>query len=244
LRAMAHSLGHARSGEQAFYLKTDCWHIHEIDLIRDAFPQAPWIFLYRDPVDVMVSHQRVPAAWTVPQLLNPRALKLEADDWDPRQTEVYCARALALMCEAALKAARGDERALLLNYSELPHATCDRVLAHFGLPAAGILEMQARAGQDAKAPQSRFAPDHESKQAAATQRLRNTVTLHLADVYRRLEQARLAQSTAPSAGIPEPNIRSEQASVNCERVTHLTSVECKLATRVRRLTLEGEIISD
>jgi len=62
VRAMAAALGQPRCGEQALYIKTDCWHIHQIDLIREAFPEVPWIFLYRDPIEVMVSQQRVPAA--------------------------------------------------------------------------------------------------------------------------------------------------------------------------------------
>jgi hypothetical protein len=45
LRGMASAIGRPTAGsEQALYIKLDCWHIHAMELIQEAFPSVPWIF--------------------------------------------------------------------------------------------------------------------------------------------------------------------------------------------------------
>ena len=202
IRAMVSAIGQARAGEAAFYLKADCWLIHQIDLLREAFPHVPWVFLYRDPIEVMVSHKRIPAAWTVPGLLPPEALKLRLSDWDPTQTDVYLARALALICEGGLAAAQNDERGMLVNYSELPDTMYERMLRHFSLPRDAIPAMKRRSLQNARSPNSSFSRDEQSKQSDVTDRLRVIVANHLEPIHRRLEAARKAQAARPLADSP------------------------------------------
>ena len=199
LRAMAGALGQPRSGEEAFYLKTDCWHIHQFDLLREAFPGVPWIFLYRDPVEVMVSQARIPAAWTVPGMLHPSALQMERSDWDPTQTDVYRARAIANICAGALRAVQSDPRGLLVNYTELPEAMCGRLREHFSLCEQDVPAMRQAAQRDAKEPSMTFTRDAQAKQAEATPRLRAVVAEHLQSLYERLEAERQAQMEAGAA---------------------------------------------
>lgn len=201
LRAMAAALGHARHGEQAFYLKTDCWHIHSFDLLREAFPEVPWIFLYRDPVEVLVSQTRTPASWTVPGILPPVLLRLERADWNPPHLDVYRARALANICVAGLQAAQAASGGLLVNYSELPDAMSQRLLAHFGLGEDDVPAMQKAAEHNAKSPSSTFVPDRGAKQAEASDRLRAVVAEYLLPVYEQLETLRLAQIDAANAAL-------------------------------------------
>ena len=193
LRAMAAGLGQPRNGEQAFYLKTDCPHVHYADLLSEALPEAPMIFLYRDPVEVMVSQRRMASVWTVPSIVHPHALGMEISDWKPQQTDVYCARALANICEAGLRLAQSHPRCLLVNYSELPEAMYGRLLGHFGLRDEDVPAMRAAAQQDAKAPGMAFESDAAVKQVEATERLRAVVAEHLQPVYERLEAARVKQ---------------------------------------------------
>jgi hypothetical protein len=199
LRAMVAAIGQPRNGEQAFYLKTDCWHVRHADLLCEAFPEAPLIFLYRDPVEVMVSQRRMPSVWTVPGMVHPHALGMEFSDWDPRETDVYCARALANICEAGLRATQSDPRCVLVNYSELPEAMYGRLVGHFGLREANVPAMREAAQQNSKVPGMTFVGDARTKQAEATERLRAVVAEHLQPVYERLEAVRLAQMEATSA---------------------------------------------
>jgi hypothetical protein len=193
LRAMAGALGQRRNGEDALYLKADCWHIHHLDLMREAFPDTPWIFLYRDPVEVMVSQTRIPASWTVPAIVHPRRLSMEMSDWDPREMDVYRARALAKICQAGLRAVQQTGGGQLVNYNELPEAMYTRLLTHFGLCDEDLPAMQKAALQDAKSPRARFTKDATQKQAAATERLRAVVAEHLLPVYMQLEAERTAR---------------------------------------------------
>jgi len=201
LRAMAAALGQPRNGERAFYLKTDPWHIHFFDLFREAFPQTPWIFLYRNPVEVMVSQARIPGSWTVPSLVDPALLKMEWADWVPPHIEVYHARALAKMCSAGLRAMHQADGGLMVNYSELPEAMCGRLLGHFGLRGEDVPAMREAAQQDAKSPAVRFVKDESAKQAEASERLRAVVAEHLMEVYAQLESEPLAGREAASRAV-------------------------------------------
>lgn len=193
VRAMAAALGQPRNGEDALYLKTDCWHIHRFDLLREAFPDTPWIFLYRDPVEVMVSQQRMPSAWSVPGIFHPSMLQLDPSDWNPAELDVYCARALAQVCKAGLRAAQQASGGLLVNYTELPDAMYGRLFNHFGLRADDLPAMRNAAMKDAKAPSANFTADKFRKQAQASERLRAVVAEHLAPIYAELEAERLAR---------------------------------------------------
>lgn len=203
VRAMAAALGQPRNGEDALYLKTDCWHIHRFDLLREAFPETPSIFLYRDPVEVMVSQQRMPSAWAVPSFLDPSMLQLEPGDWNPAELDVYRARALAQVCKAGLRAARTASGGLLVNYRELPDAMYSRLLRHYGLRAEDLPAMRRAAQQDAKAPSGKFIPDQGRKQAEASQRLRAVAAEHLASIYAQLEAERLGGIAPAERGLSE-----------------------------------------
>ncbi len=196
LRAMAAALGQPRNGEEALYLKTDCWHIHHLDLLREAFPETPWIFLYRDPVEVIVSQARIPAAWTVPGLVHPSALEMEWSDWNPTQLDVYRARALAKICSAGLRAVREASGGLLVNYSELPEAMYGRLLGHFGLREEDVPDLRQAALENAKSPGMKYARDETEKQAEANDQMRAVVAEHLLPIYGQLEAERLARIEA------------------------------------------------
>lgn len=66
LRALAFVLGHAPAQEQHLVITLDAWHVLERDLIREAFPHVPWLFLYRDPLEVALSQLRQRALYMVP----------------------------------------------------------------------------------------------------------------------------------------------------------------------------------
>src|ERR1700736_3517726 len=52
LRWIIRAHGQPRTGEETrYYLKFDSWHIHDFPLIREAFPNTPWIFVFRDPAE-------------------------------------------------------------------------------------------------------------------------------------------------------------------------------------------------
>lgn len=185
LATIVGAFGQSGGGGRRLFVKLDSWHTRALPLFRRAFPSTPWVFLYRDPTEVMVSHMRRRGMHLVPEMVAPSFLGV---DWRSEAPEEdYAARVLAAVCEPALTARR-DGGGLLVNYSELPGALADRILPHFGIDASAEdrAVIRAVAERDAKNPQHAFAPDAAAKQAAATPAIRAAVQRHLADVYARL----------------------------------------------------------
>ncbi|MDO9414087.1 MAG: hypothetical protein Q7T81_16070 [Pseudolabrys sp.] len=185
LPAIIAAYGRRRSGSQRrYFLKLDCWHTLALPLLRQTFAATPWIFLYRDPVEVLVSHMRQRGAQMVPMITPPElyGLACHTGHADPD----YCARVLGVICEAA--AAHLKDGGMAINYRDLPGALASRILPHFGVhpSAPDLVRMTAAAQRDAKAPAFAFTDDRADKQAAASETLRVTAEKHLGAVYRRL----------------------------------------------------------
>jgi hypothetical protein len=193
LRAMVAALGQARNGETRLFLKLDCWHSLDLPLFRRAFPDTPWVFLYRDPVEVLVSQTRRRGVQMVPSLVPPSTFGIDLPDGVP--DDDYCARVLAAVCGGAARHyPAGGGR--LVNYRQLPEALFTEVLPHFGVTPseAEAQAMRAATVRDAKTPEQAFAADAQDKQQAATPALREICERRLADVYGQLEALRAGRA--------------------------------------------------
>lgn len=190
LRAIVGALGRRRAGRGHFIVKLDSWHVFALPLFRLAFPNTPWVFLYRDPIEILVSHARMPGMQTVAGVLphDPYGIP----DGATMPTEEYAARALGRTAAAAVE--HFDlGGGMAVNYALLPQAVEDRILPHFGIvPDVGErAAMAAAAGRDAKAPSEMFSSDAEEKQREASPKIHG-VAVHLEEPYRRLEALRVA----------------------------------------------------
>ena len=186
LRAMVAAYGRRRAGdERRFVIKLDAWHTLALPLFRRAFPGVPWLFLYRDPVEVLVSQMRERGTQTVPQLFAPAYYDL-ADD-DGAHAEDYCARLLARICTGA---ADHSEGGLFVNYRELPEAVETRILPWFALSPndEARTAMALTAQRATKAPDRIFEADSADKQRQASGAVRAAAAAHLSGIYRRLEE--------------------------------------------------------
>jgi hypothetical protein len=195
VRAMVRVLGAPAAAEPRLFLKLDCWHVLDLPLFRRAFPDTPWVFLYRGPIEVLVSHQEECGVQTVPQFFPPAFWGLE--DVAPLPGPDWTARILAVMCEHAEAGLRlGGGR--LVNYADLPGAVIDKVLPHFGVrpTPADRAAMAAATAPHAKR-LSAFVPDTAARQAAAGTEIRAAAEGRLGEAYTRLEEIRRA--TAPLA---------------------------------------------
>lgn len=187
IRATLKALGRNRGGQaHRLFLKTDSWHIFALDLLLEAFPGTPWIFLYRDPVEVLVSQARMRGAQTVPGVIAPQVFGL-----DPQRVGIadadYIAQVLARTCQSAID--QVDRGGLMVDYRTLPAALFDRILPHFGVTLEpGEREMMAAAAaRDAKAPHEAFRQDSAEKQAEAGADVRAAAEKHLGGIYARLQ---------------------------------------------------------
>lgn len=197
LRALVGALAEPRSGrERRAFIKLDSWHIHDLPLIRRAFPEVPWLFIYRDPVEVMVSHQRLRGMQMAPGQIAPARLGLdEAAAGPPFNLNRYCARVLAGFCGAAAEHA-AEHGGLLVNYEQLPGALWDIVFPHFaaGPDAAARELIELELQYHAKQPAQPFSPDSESKRREASAEIRELAEELVYPPFRRLEALRSSRT--------------------------------------------------
>ena len=187
LRGMAAALGRDRFGNRRHYvIKTDSWHSLALPLFRAAFPDTPWVFLFRDPTEVMVSQMRVRGSQTVPGTeLDP---VFAIPDPTSLSAEDYIARVLNRVTQAAVDHAEIGG-GLFVDYADLPDAVEQRILPHFGIgtdPKA-LAAMHAAATWDAKAPSFAFEPDAENKRRSASDAVHAASEAYLHDVHRELK---------------------------------------------------------
>jgi hypothetical protein len=193
LRWIVGALGRSVPGEPSrFVLKLDSWHVLDLPLIRRAFPGVPSIFVYRDPVEVLVSHERVPG-WMFVLSHAPRLLGLTPDEAVTIPREEYRARILERFLRAAL--GNDDAGCRLVNYAELPDAVMGPIPRWFGMELGNEdrRRMAESSRRDAKQPHGKHAPDSDEKQRAASPALRTASEVRLLPVYQALEARRERQ---------------------------------------------------
>jgi len=192
LRGVVHALGQRRSGsEQHLFIKFACTSFAQIDRITRLWPHVPWIFLYRDPVETVVSNVNDPPAW------------LRDDDWrvlasiigvSPAEVaamslEERCARSIGSLYSRAV--ALANDNSMLLNYKQLSIAS---VLQFFKVsPSSQELEVIARAsGVYSKEVSGTrpFVTDADAKQKLASDLIREMAARWSNEPYQRLEEKR------------------------------------------------------
>jgi hypothetical protein len=188
MRGMVAALGRKRYAERDLFIKLDAWHVLLLPLFRRAFPTVPWVFVYREPLEVLSSLARSRPAqmlpgWISPSLLSPAAIAAAAD------IDAYAVQVLACYLRAAID--HLADGGLLVEYRELPDI--GRIIDHLGLhyDEAELAAMRSAALQDAKSPRVRFRPDGAAKREEASEEMRLLAETHLAALHARLEAVRL-----------------------------------------------------
>ncbi len=172
LRAMTSALGQPRDAEQRLFVKFNAWHVRELPLIARAFPGVPWIFVFREPRDVVRSQQRSPGAEFVAGSMNPALVGLAAGDLHTLSPDEYGIRVLAAFCDAALRA-KGIGRGAFFDYAGLPDATLSAVPAFFGISPTPVemSRMSDATKRDAKNPAQTFRQRPQEPLPADVERL-------------------------------------------------------------------------
>jgi hypothetical protein len=132
VRALVRALGRRRHGdEQHLVLKCTSWNVRRQEILAAAFPDTPWVWVQRDPTQVVASLLANPPGWLGQQTVPAQtALRFGIDPVAlptmPRPE--FTARALGAML---FSAAAGPGRRISVDHSELPAAVWQRVAAHF-----------------------------------------------------------------------------------------------------------------
>jgi gluconate kinase len=194
LRGVVSALGQKRHAqEQTLFIKFDSWHMLDLPLIEKAFPGVPWIFLYREPVEVMASHLRNRGGQMLPGYINPELLDLDMETISRLSLDEYAVRVLAKFCEAALQY-REVGRSMLVNYRQLPEIFFSSLLDHFQVSySTDEIESMRRVTQfNAKSPGMTFTSDTADKQREIPDEVRQLAARWVGPLYEKLEAGRRA----------------------------------------------------
>lgn len=191
LRALINAYARRRFPEERhLFIKWDAWHTLHLDIIQEAFPGTPWIYLHRDPVEILVSQRRQRGYQFLPGMMNPALFGITADELPSLDFDAYAARVLGASAAAAVRVlARPGHRGLVLDYARLRESLPTLLRAHFGLHDCDVAEetaMRAAAGRNAKNPVIEFSGDIDEKQREADAKLRDLAERWLGESRRAL----------------------------------------------------------
>jgi hypothetical protein len=201
IEGLLSAYGQRRLGtEQRLVIKLDTWNIAELPLLRECFPETPWLFVYRDPLEIAVSHLRRPGMHMVPGMIGASGLDDELP-FDSR--EDFIARRLGRLLELGLAQCRAFG-GLAVNYRELPGAMAGWLAEFFGLDDLQREQVFAAVGQHAKQPSAVFVGDGDDKRREASALLCERVERWARAPYEALVAKSCIDSTDAIAGKPAP----------------------------------------
>lgn len=202
LQALISAMARPRLGpERRCFVKFDAWQTLDLSLIRRAFPDVPWIFVHRHPVEVLASHRRSRAAQMVPGFFPSTLYGIEPVEAVRISTDEYTARALGAICDTALR--HLDDGGLPVGYAELPDAAWTSIAAHFGLSfsATEVDAMRRAVRLDVKRPAQEFRDDTAAKQASVPTEAREAAERFAMTSWRRLEATEHVGAGAATVGM-------------------------------------------
>ena len=202
LRALIMVLGRPRRrSETCYVVKFTSFHFLHLDLIAEVFPQTPWVFVFREPNEVMRSILARPTGFLrmqqTPSKVAPY-LQTSAATVDSMQPEELVARFLARMYDLALEhvGAVQTGRAQFVDYQSLPTAIWTHVSPFFGfVPTTAEearMQKQSRFNSKDRTSQTLFAPTTDVSLSGTRQGLAAERHL-LTERYRKLQT--VAQSS-------------------------------------------------
>ena len=198
LRAVVNALGQRRTGqERHLFIKFACCSVSQIVRIRRIWPNVPWVFLYRDPIETIVSNMLSRPTWLLDDDRRVLASIIGSSTAAVAEMslEELCARSIGSFYATAHRVA--NDQSLLLNYNQLSLAEISNALEFFGVRSAPAeMETIARQSQTySKSTEARvFAGDSTAKQRAASDLVRQMADQWAAQPYQLLEQKRLGNN--------------------------------------------------
>ncbi|MEO7323770.1 MAG: hypothetical protein ABIW82_02985 [Dokdonella sp.] len=199
VRGVLAALRQPAAADRHVVLKLDAWHALALAQLRMLLPGVPWLFAYRDPLEVLVSHARESGRHTAPGML-PEAW-LGAAPALPLSPIEHAARVLGALCAAVLPQASANN---LVNHCELvtqnadgsPLALSERIPRWFGLDPAEVdrARFTAALQRHAKKPGEIYVDDRVGKRKNVDASLHAAAARWIGPPYAALEAIRNSRS--------------------------------------------------
>jgi len=192
LRGLINAYGWPRAGsERRLFVKFDSWSVFDLPLVSREYPDVPWVFVYRRPVEVLASHARERGSQMVPGVLEPELLGFDPASVEPHALDLYAARVLGAICEAAVQH-HSIGRGILVDCADLPSAAWPQIASHFGMAVGDddLTRMRAVAGFHAKRPYEPYDAARDVGRQPISTHLRELAERWVDPWYRQLEELR------------------------------------------------------
>ena len=163
LKAAIKYYGQRKSGNEKYlFIKSDSWHLHFYGRLRALFPLAHFILLYRNPLEVIQSHQKQRGMQSVPGIIEPAVFGFSKEIDEPN-LDLYMANVLKSYFRVMIEITKNDPLALPVNYNEGMNNILKKITAFTGLPVTKETEelITERSRFHAKHPHRLFIEDYK-----------------------------------------------------------------------------------
>ncbi len=195
VKAAISALGQRRVGnEQHFFIKFACTTSLQMRRLRKIFPDVPFLFLYRVPIEVMVSNLRSTPEWMRPES-NPATaaaiVGVDLSQLEDLTSEEFCARALGRFY--AEGATNLGANTACMNYDQLNPDTLLNVVKYFGVNPSpeetnAIKQVSRLYSKDPSRSQA-FVADSHLKRTSASELVLEMAARWAVPSYERLENS-------------------------------------------------------
>lgn len=194
LRGALSALGQRRLGtEQRLFIKFSCLSVLQFEQIKQVWPSVPCVFMFRDPLEVIMSNLGNPPEWMQFESVPEQAAAvtgLAADEALKLDSEERCARALGRFYAAGAEMSAHGAR--LFDYADLSLDALINVISFLGVrpgqaEIARISQVAELYSKDSSR-RGEFDPE-TSRKPAATSRAREVAEDWALSAYHRLKQA-------------------------------------------------------
>ena len=182
-----------RKSEQTHsFIKTDSWHLHFYPLLRQMYPDVPFILLYRHPAEVIRSQQKRRGVQSVPGLIEPELFGFSREEIQHLSLDGYMALVLEHYFNSMLMIAAQDPLAFLIDYKQGPVAMMKTIAGATGVTFDEVMwkKISERSGLHAKYPDLPF------REEALTHVDEHSVNATL--LYEKLESLRCQRTILPT----------------------------------------------
>jgi hypothetical protein len=189
VRMLVRALGRRRLGNEIrLVLKCTSWNIRRQEILTAAFPDTPWVWVQRDPAQVIASLLATPPGWLGRQAPPPQIARLFGIDPAAVSTMAraeFTARTLGSML---FSAAAGPGRRVCIDHAELPGAVWEKVAPHFGIEIddAAIQRMTEQSRIYSKDVDQKQFSDDEAGRRLVTDEMREAARRFAEPGYRQL----------------------------------------------------------
>ena len=149
--------------ESQLFIKTDSWHLHFYEQLRDLFPSVPFILLFRNPLEVIHSHQKQRGMQSVPGMIEPGVFGFSEEQLKETNLDAYMTNVLEGYFKKMIEISKADDNTLLCNYNEGMNNVLKKINSFLSLNIVPANEsiMRERAVFHAKHPQQLFIGDRK-----------------------------------------------------------------------------------